>query len=223
MAMTTNASAGVIYFNQAFTVGPVGNVAQSSHFTQSQNITLKSALGANVGAGFEIFVGQSATAASHNGLVSISGLGGLSFLFSTRLAKLASGANISTTPVGYGWRGGKAVAFRFGSAGNIYGWAPGATGFAGFRFSTTNHALDDGWVRLSYTLGSNGSPNGITATDWAYDPTGAPVTTGEGAAPEPSTMALAILAAGAARVAALRRRRHQAGETACPTFSDAAA
>jgi hypothetical protein len=79
--------------------------------------------------------------------------------------------------------------------------------FRRFRFSTTNHAWDYGWVRLSYALGTNGLPNSVTAVDWAYDPTGAPVSTGEGAAPEPSTMALAILAAGAAGVAVLRRRR----------------
>jgi hypothetical protein len=69
-------------------------------------------------------------------------------------------------------------------------------------------------VRLSYTLGTNDLANSITATDWAYDPTGAPVTAGESGTPEPSTTALAILAAGAAGVVALRRRRQAAGEKA---------
>jgi hypothetical protein len=210
VAMATNASAGIIYFNQAVTAGPIGNVA-SSDIHQSQNIALKSAMGGDIGLGFEIIVGQGrgGGAASNFGFVSVSG--NFEVLDSVRLKKLASGANISTAPGRWTVPGEFALRLE---AGGAYGWAPSATGFAGFRFSTTNHALDYGWIRLSYTLGTNGLPNSVTAIDWAYDPTGAPVTAGEepSSTPEPSTSALAILAAGAAGVAALGRRRQAAGE-----------
>jgi hypothetical protein len=88
-------------------------------------------------------------------------------------------------------------------------WSIAHTGFAGFRFTTSgSHQTDYGWVRLEYTEGTNGLAKSITAVDWAYDTSGAPITAGDVGAPEPSTTALAILAAGAAGVAALRRRRN---------------
>ena len=45
VAMATNASAGVIYFNQAVTVGPMANVVKSDTLDQTQKVALKSAMG----------------------------------------------------------------------------------------------------------------------------------------------------------------------------------
>ena len=221
MAMATNASAGVIYFNQAVTVGPIGNVAIGNTEQQSQNIALKSANGGNIGFSFKVGVFQSFQNISgnlfHSGLAFLGGPNVSVLAGNTNglVKKLAFGAHISTVH-GIEWGAGGAVGlanqFTSSNVRHVYGWAANATGLADFRFSTANHTTDYGWIRLSYTLGTNGLANGITATDWAYDPTGAPVAAGEGApsaTPEPSTTALAILAAGAAGVAALRRRRHK--------------
>lgn len=219
MAMATNASAGVIYFNQAVTVGPIGNVAMSNTEQQSQNIALKSANGGNIGFSFKVGVRQSFQSISgnlfHSGSAFLGGPNVSVLAGNTNglVKKLAFGAHISTVH-GIEWGGGQiglANQFTSSNVRHVLGWAANATGLADFRFSTANHTTDYGWIRLSYTLGTNGLANSITATDWAYDPTGAPVAAGEGASstPEPSAKALAILAAGAAGVAALRRRRHE--------------
>jgi len=220
MAMATNASAGVIYFDQAVTVGPVANATVNNTAGANNSILLKSANGGNIGFSFRLGVFQSFPPSgnrSGSAFLTDSSVLWLVTESSLKLKKLPFGAHISTVPgAGAGWgRGHIDLASQTTSAGllNEHGWAANATGLAGFRFSTTNGALDYGWVRLSYTLGTNGFANSITATDWGYDPNGDPVTAGEGASsatPEPSTMALAILAAGAAGVAALRRRRQAA-------------
>jgi MYXO-CTERM domain-containing protein len=212
--MATNASAGVIYYNQAVIVGPVANVTRSNREHQTQNIALKSALGGNIGASFKVGLFQNfSTGGNRSGAAFFGGVTpNVSVLVTSdsfRLKQLAFGANISTAP-GM-WFGGAKFASE-ASVSTAAGWPANATGLAGFRLSTTNHALDYGWVRLSETIGTDRLTNSVTASDWAYDPTGAPVTAGETASsttPEPSTKVLAILAAGAAGVAALRRRRHE--------------
>ena len=206
MAMATNASAGVIYFNQAVTAGPLASVAMSNQETEQKDIALKNGAGGNIGVGFGVHVLQFWNSfGSLGGTAYLAGSGGLKMLDSGRfrLKKLASGANISAAAGGWVYQTGRLAGQTATTGGlhNASGWAANATGLAGFRFSTTNHALDYGWVRLSYTLGSNSLANSITATDWAYESTGVPITAGETASsstPEPSTTALAILAAGAA-------------------------
>ena len=61
-----------------------------------------------------------------------------------------------------------------------------------------------GWIRV------NGGPTqGFPATivDWAYEDSGGGILTGATQVPEPSSLALGFLAAGAAGVAAWRRRK----------------
>ena len=95
------------------------------------------------------------------------------------------------------------------------GFPKSASAFAAFRLSTAgtlgaggHHGLEYGWIRLSYELGANGLVNDVEIVDYAYAALGVQVTAGEtSATPEPSTMAMALLAAGAAGVVALRRRR----------------
>ncbi len=79
----------------------------------------------------------------------------------------------------------------------------GTTAFMGVEFPDASNNLLFGWIRIT-----GGSDNGMPATivDWAYENTpGAGIMTG--AVPEPSAMALGCLAAGAAGLAAWRRRK----------------
>lgn len=90
------------------------------------------------------------------------------------------------------------------------------TGIAGIQLGSGNF----GWIRLRIDdLGPNqpfggivgngqGFPDQMTIIDWAYDDSGAPIhvaDTGVNQVPEPSS--LALLAAGAAGVAAFRCRK----------------
>lgn len=78
----------------------------------------------------------------------------------------------------------------------------GVTAFMGVRFLDAGSNPVYGWIRV------NGGPTqGFPATivDWAYESSGAGIQTG--AVPEPSSLALGCLAAGAAGVSAWRRRK----------------
>jgi hypothetical protein len=92
------------------------------------------------------------------------------------------------------------------------------TGFVGVRFKTAGETnsggggFDYGWLRLSFEV-FDGVPDEITLIDYAYnDVVGASIEAGEetNATPEPGTVAMMLLATGAAGVLALRRRRKRA-------------
>jgi hypothetical protein len=219
VAMATNASAGVIYSNTAVPVGPVANVGPGATIDTSAKVHLKTAGGGPNGISFRVGLFQSGANESGSALVRDSTAAKLLFLIpsgSNKLKKLASGTMISTNLKGV-WEGGVApLATQTATANGSHinhGWPAGnQTGFAAFRFTTASKGFDFGWVRLKYTLGSNGLANAVTAVDYAYDDTGASILAGQttSATPEPSTAALALLAAGAAGVMALRRRRQTA-------------
>ena len=81
----------------------------------------------------------------------------------------------------------------------------GTTAFMGVEFfsEAANEELF-GWIRI------NGGPTlGFPATivDWAYEDSGAGILTGATGVPEPSSLALGCLAAGAAGLAAWRKRK----------------
>ncbi len=90
-----------------------------------------------------------------------------------------------------------------------------ATGFVGFSFASGSQT-DYGWIRLQVTDtdGSN-LPNTLEVVDLAYDDSGAAIFAGAEVAapavPEPSSAALALLAAGATGVLVWRKRRAAAG------------
>jgi len=199
-AMATNASAGAIVYDNASVSATVSSLGATS----VRNAT-------NVGVDlpnhfFGLGVKQGFAFGQPQGLAFISNPAAFSFLTAAGFVqKLASNAAVSSLGA-FKQSTQLAIAHQPGGG----GWSAGQTGFAGFRFTTSgmSHQTDYGWVRLEYTEGTNGLAKSITAVDWAYDTSGAPITAGDVGAPEPSTTALAILAAGAAGVAALRRRRN---------------
>jgi hypothetical protein len=97
--------------------------------------------------------------------------------------------------------------------GHVTGSFPdGVPGFAGFQLSNG----DLGWVRLEWNDSTyhDGYPDHLIAIDAAYnDVAGQPILAGQGipaATPEPGTMPLTLLAAGAIGIAAWKRRRKAA-------------
>ena len=87
------------------------------------------------------------------------------------------------------------------------GWSMGDTGFFGFKFTSGPNTYY-GWGEVVFDPANNGTKgHGFQFTRLYYDDTGAAVTVGDTGSviPEPSTYALALLAAGG--VAAYRSRR----------------
>ncbi len=215
LAMATNASAGIIFSGPQNIMASVNSA--NSHKTHTANANTAELRNASNAAmlPFHVNLFQSSSGA---GAAFVDGTH-VRFLvnrqhFSTTAKRLQSGAMISS----------RAGTFRtnapLGFGGTTQGWKAHELGMDGFSFKThsTNGShpspqTDYGWVQLVLTQGTNGLTNSITAVDWAYDDTGSAIAVGEtgaGAAPEPSTAALGLLAAGAAGVAALRRRRKTA-------------
>jgi len=86
-------------------------------------------------------------------------------------------------------------------------FGPGVSqGFVGF----SNISGDLGWLQVKVTI-SGGFPTQLELIGWAYnDVAGAPIDAGQtGATPEPGTLALSLLAFGAAGILALRKRRKE--------------
>jgi hypothetical protein len=203
LALATNANAGIIY---------------SGH----QNITVSSPAGAGPGSFAAFTVGGSpwhvradnfaagtirntATARLERMLAGETFMNASSSAINAK--KLASGAIISAGQAFFGGAGGPDL--RRKNNANLYGqFLNSSIGFVGIKFkvSGSDHF---GWIRVHANIGPS---NAVTTTvlDWAYnDVAGASITAGEGIAPEPSTMSMGILAAGAAGVLAWRRRRKQ--------------
>ncbi len=84
-------------------------------------------------------------------------------------------------------------------------WAPGDRGFVGLRFELDGQPGVPvyGWADIGTNNFNGDAPGRFTLYGYAYENNGMPIPTG--AVPEPSTIAL--LVAGAAGVAVLRRRK----------------
>jgi len=96
------------------------------------------------------------------------------------------------------------------STGYVYGNFPAnGAGFVGFSMSGGKL----GWIKLSLTTDGNGIPSSVTVLGWAYnDVVGDPINAGQttNAVPEPGTMAMGLLASGAAGLVALRKAKKRA-------------
>jgi len=213
LAMATSASAGTISIissslNGNVVAGPLPNVSNLTsppYFERtSQPIQLTNGKGSTIGVGFKIGVRQGSVDSGKRASAVLLGGSQVGFLHNSTGAffvKDLASATKTSNHTGVFRRGTNYVAtqldFSFRGADPIStsGWPKNAAGFAGFSFSYKGQK-DYGWVQLRYTVGTNGLIDEIEA---------------EGSAsPEPSTFALALLAAGAAGVAALRRRRKAA-------------
>ncbi len=175
--------------------GMLGGVQSVSHFKYLGGAGLRAGGGAK-------FMGTGGYSGSNLAAGALIGPGGV---FSANAVGRVKIAVNSSSSVAYGAVG------KFLSS---------TTGFAGIRLGNGDY----GWIRLSLSeLGLNqpfsssfgpvqngqGFPDKITVIDWAYDDSGAAIhagdTTSPAPVPEPST--LALLAAGAAGLARLRRRQ----------------
>lgn len=218
MAMATSASAGSIVYASGPVTASVKSVLNSSSLVSNfKSVKLRNASGATIGKTFNIGVKQEFFD-SLGGTASVAGKGGLKFLHvpftggnlltALPVKELGFGALISSKAGKFGGSFGMSgfiASERPAQSGHMTGWPPIKQGFAGFSFGTGGGGTDYGWVRLDFTLGRNQLAQSITAVDWAY--TNGPITTGNSGAPEPSTFAMGLLAAGAAGVVALRKRR----------------
>jgi hypothetical protein len=217
MAMATSASAGSILYASGPVTASVKSVGSGMLTTNWQAVVLRNATGAPIGKSFAIGVKQE-NFDSIGGTASVSGKGGVHFLHvpftggnllaALPVKELSAGAVISSKAGKFGGSfgiSGFIASERPAQSGHMTGWPAGKQGFAGFSFTTGAGGTDYGWVRLEFTIGRNQAANSITALDWAY--TNGPISGGSSGAPEPSTFAMGLLAAGAAGVVALRKRR----------------
>lgn len=154
---------------------------------------------------------SSTTYYAGDGIASVSGLvPGNSILAnaSNRVRQLSSGATIGP--------GGNfqdpAVMLRvytssFSATRTRGTWAPSVDGLAGVQFQIGGQT-HYGWIRLHLGVGAEtGLPNELTVRDWAYESIPDTAIAAGAIVPEPSTFGLGRLAAGAAGIAALRRRK----------------
>ncbi|HXE63792.1 MAG TPA: PEP-CTERM sorting domain-containing protein [Bryobacteraceae bacterium] len=95
------------------------------------------------------------------------------------------------------------------SGSNFGRFHSGEPGYVGFAIGLGGGNVDYGWLKLVFTTDPNTHrPQILEALAWGIETTpNEGIDAGAVATPEPGTMALGILAAGAAGVLALRRRR----------------
>jgi hypothetical protein len=218
MAMaTTNASAAIIYDGSGAIAGPHASVLAGTSFHSTGAIKLKNGTGAFIGVDFGPGIFQRSTGSGNlNGSAFIKGTTAGFRMTNAhfKLRKFAFGSQIDIAPDALSvWEGGTVkMASQSKTAGGHMssGWASKKTYFVGFEFGVGGTHY--GWIRLEYTVGPNGLANSAQAIDWAYNSAvDGGITAGQGipasSTPEPSTLALGLLAAGAAGVAAIRRRK----------------
>lgn len=228
LAMAGGADAAIIYSgvqNATLAVNPAAQAAAlGSNNVASQGFDMDGGgVDFNAVAGMVALLSSGLTQAKYFGLGIVQPAGGAAFLSNgVDIANLAAGALIGPAGVFAGNGGGnvKQQIAPAGGTSNGGAFANGTTGFVGIRLGSGNY----GWIRLRLDdLGLNqpfstllsGSPLGnganyidkLTVIDWAYETSGGAIAAGatSSAVPEPSS--LALLAAGAAGLAAFRRRK----------------
>lgn len=203
LAMTTSAEAGIIYSGVQDVSVMVG-----LHSTGSKGIDIKNPGGA--ASTFKLvnqLQGTTGGGGGFQGRIELLAPGAkpiASFPYSTpRLLNFASGHNIAGERAGSGMIYQKT--FHGGPRGHF---VQSVTGFVGFYLPGDGY----GWIRLEWSRPTADTVK-VTAIDWAYNDTpGGGIVAGQmTSVPEPSTLTLAVLAAGSAGVMALRKRRQPAG------------
>jgi hypothetical protein len=84
------------------------------------------------------------------------------------------------------------------------------TGFGGFELPASKGG-GYAWMRFDLITGPSGRVDDLETVDWAYNNAGGGISAEQGAVPEPSSKALALLALGSAGVLAWRKRRQETG------------
>ncbi|HEY4089142.1 MAG TPA: PEP-CTERM sorting domain-containing protein [Bryobacteraceae bacterium] len=125
----------------------------------------------------------------------------------------AAGGHISAA-AGVLAASGARIAKAVFSASSVGSFLPGAPGYVGFALDQGGGNINYGWLKLEFSFDPQTTQGVLEALGFGYETTAgkaiAAGDTGGTATPEPGTMALGILAAGAAGVVALRRRRQAA-------------
>jgi hypothetical protein len=133
--------------------------------------------------------------------------------FNDGFAKLSSGFVVGPTMAGHKFFANAQSSITITNVSSIgvdagpQGWSMGDTGFFGFKFTSGTNTYY-GWGEAVFDPAKNGTAGyGYKFTRLYYDDTGAAITVGDTGSviPEPSTYALALLAAGG--IAAYRSRR----------------
>jgi hypothetical protein len=213
LAMATGASAGIIYSgieDISVTAPPHGNSILPIDLDGAGHI-----FNLRAGAGTSFFNGGVSSAVF--GVVDVQANNPVKVFVmnsNTQLVKdFAAGARISALA---GLPAFQGIVKKGFSTGSTFGaFKAGVPGFAGLEIASTIHHPETqyGWIRLEFENGGDdGLPATLTVIDWAVETTpGEAILTGQTveAVPEPGTMALGLLASGAAGITAWKRRRRQ--------------
>jgi hypothetical protein len=191
LALASGAEAAIVYSGTLNTDVPFVNNNQFTLDLDGNGTDLT--LDFQVAGGF---LGVQATASS----LAVDGFG----TFGTQAQLFAASQTLSTglNLQSQGW-----VFVQSSSFGSVDGpWALGEPGFLGLFTASDNPA----WIRLSFadTTGGDGLVDQMTLVDWAYDDSASTIKIGAGIpTPVPIPSPLALLALGAAGIAAARRVR----------------
>jgi PEP-CTERM motif len=225
LALNTAADADFIVSNGSLNLSV--NTANHSAVATPGGTFARSAQSFPMGAAnLGLFVGFARTAGGSFGIARLSNLfNNASFLdnASGAVMRLAQGAQVSAAAGAAAWGQGGALNAASIIGGNQYmlgTWPQKSIGFAGVRIQTANWSANNqnynyGWIQLAWT-DPGGFPTGLEAFSWAYN-TGSngPILAGDaGSTPEPSSLALALMAAGSAGVLAWRRHRQSVSANA---------
>jgi hypothetical protein len=198
LAMTTSASAGIIYSGRPAIITSTGTHHHASTTVNLQSLSI------------HLYIFQDLSHAHAPGLVaraSAKPLGGANL---GGMKNLVSGAVISSRASGFTSGQGvmKSIHATDHGVSSFGNWAAGVPGFEGFRFAAAHGQTDYGWAELEYGIEGDGIQDSVTLLGLAYDDTGGSITAGEMApTPEPGTAGMMLLALGAAGVTALRKRK----------------
>ena len=208
LALSSNASASIVYgtVNQSASITPLnGAIGENSAFAPTFNID-------GVPFGLAVFSARSqfGPGTHGNGADALNQTlhDGLEINNSGALKRLASGDQVSAGKMSFLKASSLHGLALFGTSNGAASgtWPKSQQGFAGIGIQKNGHTYL-GWLRLEY-FESNGAIDKVEAFDYAYNTVpGGSIAAGDTGVPEPSTAALTLLAAGAAGIAALRRRR----------------